>query len=63
MDRTQFERNNEEKKIKDYKRKITQYGDELKQQMQDQRANKLRQYEMSEQERRLNKSELNAYEQ
>ena len=41
-------RNNEEKKIKDYKRKITQYGDELKQQMQDQRANKLRQYEMSE---------------
>ena len=63
VERTQFERQNEERKIQEYKRKISQYGDDLKRQMQDQRASKLRQYEMSDQERRLNKSELNAYEQ
>ena len=39
------------------------YGDELKQQIQDQRANKLRQFEMSDQERRLNQVDLSAYEQ
>ena len=54
VERTRFEKESEDRKIQEQRRRVNQYGDELKRQIQDQRANKLRQFEMSEQERRLN---------